>query len=348
MITVTLRDLRWRARRFVIAGTGAATVFALTLVVAGLVSSFKAETGRVLDAVGADAWVVPEGVDGVFTTLSVVPEALAAQVAQLPGVEQADPVVVLHHTVRTGTTKDVNLIGYRPSGLGQPPLHDGRLPARAGEVVADVSLGVDLGTALPLADQQVRVVGRTKGLSINGGQAMLFLPLEHAQDLFVDGAPLASAVVTRGVPEKVPAGYVAHSLDRTREDMLRPLEGALASLQLTLLLLWGVAAMVIGSVVYLSALERRRDFAVYKATGWSNRSLAAGLALQSVLLSLVASVVGLILSALLVPLFPLTFEVPWGTQLLLPVVASAVGLLASVVGLRKAVGVEPALAFGGP
>ena len=105
---------------------------------------------------------------------------------------------------------------------------------------------------------------------------------------------------------------------------------------------------MIGSVVYLSALERRRDFAVYKATGWSSAALAGGLAVQSVLLSVLASVVGIGLAALLVPLFPLSFEVPVTTQLLLPVVAMGVGLVASLAGLRKAVGVEPALAFGGP
>jgi putative ABC transport system permease protein len=106
--------------------------------------------------------------------------------------------------------------------------------------------------------------------------------------------------------------------------------------------------MVIGSVVYLSALERRRDFAVYKATGWSTRSLAVGLASQAVLLSTTASLVGVVVAQFLLPLFPMTFEVPSLARVLLPVVGLVVGLVASAAGLRKAVGVEPALAFGGP
>jgi putative ABC transport system permease protein len=32
----------------------------------------------------------------------------------------------------------------------------------------------------------------------------------------------------------------------------------------------------------------------------------------------------------------------------LPVIAVVIGLLASIAGLRRAVGVDPALAFGGP
>ncbi|HEY9305186.1 MAG TPA: glutamine ABC transporter permease, partial [Mycobacterium sp.] len=40
--------------------------------------------------------------------------------------------------------------------------------------------------------------------------------------------------------------------------------------------------------------------------------------------------------------------VPMRSYVVLPVVAVAVGLLASVAGLRRAVAVDPALAFGGP
>jgi hypothetical protein len=40
--------------------------------------------------------------------------------------------------------------------------------------------------------------------------------------------------------------------------------------------------------------------------------------------------------------------VPMRAYIALPVIAIVIGLLASVAGLRRAVGVEPALAFGGP
>ena len=39
--------------------------------------------------------------------------------------------------------------------------------------------------------------------------------------------------------------------------------------------------MVIGSVVYLTSIDRSRDFAVLKATGATNQSLLAGLAFQA-------------------------------------------------------------------
>ena len=54
------------------------------------------------------------------------------------------------------------------------------------------------------------------------------------------------------------------------------------------------------------------------------------------------------LSLVLAPLFPMRVDIPDGAFLLLPVVAIAIGLIASGAGLRRAVSVDPALAFGGP
>ena len=101
-------------------------------------------------------------------------------------------------------------------------------------------------------------------------------------------------------------------------------------------------------MVYLSALERTRDFAVFKAIGVPTRSIMSGLALQAVVVTLFAAVTGLILSKFLAPLFPMIVEVPLIAYLALPVLAVVIGLLASVAGLRRAVRVDPALAFGGP
>jgi len=100
--------------------------------------------------------------------------------------------------------------------------------------------------------------------------------------------------------------------------------------------------------VYLSALERVRDFAVFKAIGTRSRSIMAGLALQALIMALLAAALGVVLAQLLGPLFPMIVAVPVGAYVLLPVVAIVVGLLACLAGLRRVVAVDPALAFGGP
>jgi putative ABC transport system permease protein len=62
----------------------------------------------------------------------------------------------------------------------------------------------------------------------------------------------------------------------------------------------------------------------------------------------VAAVLGGVVSLMLVPMFPMRVVVPTSAFLLLPVVGVAIGLLASGAGMRRAVTIDPALAFGGP
>jgi len=93
--TVTLADLRMRARQFVIAVIGATLVFAMALVMAGLSGSFHAETKRTVDAVGADYFVVPAGTGGPFSSPAAVPGQVVQLARKTAGVTAADPLVVL-------------------------------------------------------------------------------------------------------------------------------------------------------------------------------------------------------------------------------------------------------------
>jgi putative ABC transport system permease protein len=87
---------------------------------------------------------------------------------------------------------------------------------------------------------------------------------------------------------------------------------------------------------------------VFKAIGVPTTNIAAGLAMQSVIVALLAALVGAGLSQLLGPLFPMQVIVPAEAFIALPVIAVIIGLIASATGLLRAVSVDPALAFGGP
>ena len=77
-------------------------------------------------------------------------------------------------------------------------------------------------------------------------------------------------------------------------------------------LLWVVAALIVGSMIYMSALERTRDFAVFKAVGVSTSSVLGGLALQAVIIAVVAAAVGALLSLALAPLSRCVSTSPMG------------------------------------
>jgi putative ABC transport system permease protein len=347
MWRVALRDLQWRRRRFVIAVLATSLVFGMTLLMAGFATSLHNEGRQIVAALGADAWLVAAGAPGPFTTSTPIPAAEAGRVAAMPGVARADPVVILHSTIRRPTVRDVNVIGARPGGLGMPPLAGGRAVARAGEVVADTELGLAVGDRLELSGRRLEVVGLADRVTWFFGMPTLFLALEDAQAVAFGGQPLAMAVLTRGVPGGV-AGLERFSNTQAVADLERPLVRGLQSIDLISALLWLVAAGIIGSIMYLSVLERLRELAVLKAVGTSNRSLLAGFAIQAVLLSAAAAVLAMGIATLLAPVFPFTVEIPAAAFPRLVATAMLVGLAASVVGLRRAVSVQPALAFGGP
>jgi putative ABC transport system permease protein len=348
MWRVALRDLQWRRRRFVIAVLATSLVFGMTLLMTGADASLHNEGRRIVAALGADAWLVADGASGPFTTTTPIPAAEAGRVAATPGVVRADPLVILHSTLRRPSVRDVNVIGGRPGGLGAPPLAEGRAVAGSGEVVADTALGLRPSDRVELGGLDLEVVGLADRVTWYFGTPTVFLTIQDAQALGFKGQPLAMTIITQGVPRSAPAGLQVLSDAQAQTDLERPLASGTQSIAFINALLWLVAAGIIGSIVYLSALERQREFAVLKATGAANRSLLAGLALQAVLLSAAAAVLAAGIARLLAPGFPFTVEIPPAALPRLLGVAVVVGLAASVAGLRRAVGVQPALAFGGP
>jgi putative ABC transport system permease protein len=231
-----------------------------------------------------------------------------------------------------------------------PRPSDGKQPSQPDQIMISTKLkGYPIGSHLLLAGHPFTVVGQVENSTALAGTPNVFLTLAGAQRVAFAGLPVASAVAIRGTePVHLPTGLAIVSNTAARDDLLRALGSARSSITLMALLLWLVAAMIVGSVIYVSVLERQRDFAVFKATGMSTPSILVGLGAQAVALSLVAALIGIIVAILIKPVFPLPVTLTINAFLLLPVVAVIVGSLASFFGLQRAVSVEPALAFAGP
>jgi putative ABC transport system permease protein len=342
-----LRDIQYRAVRLLFVVLGISVVFTLLLLMTGLTEQFKRESKRTFDAFGATAWVLPEGATGPFTSVIPVDAAAAAQVTASGG---AAPVVVSRDSMQRpghdGVT-DVLTIGVGLDGLGGPTLVQGSLPAAAGEVVIDKSAKVGLGDEVRLGADAYKVVGLSKGRTLFAGIPLVFMSVADAQQHVYRGLPLVSAVLTVG-DVQAPDGLRAVPSADVVKDTKRPLKNAVSSIDLVRVLLWGVATLIIGTMVYLTALERRRDFAVMKAVGAPTRTLLIGLAVQSALIALVASGLASVFQIFVVPSFPLDVIIDRAALIQLPIVAVVVALVASLAGMRKVVKADPAMAFAGP
>lgn len=319
----------------------------MTLLMAGASTSLHAQDRRIIDSFDGDAWFVAAGASGPFTTTTPVLAAAADDAAGLPGVTKATPVLLSRSTIDNGTRKDVNVVAIPSDGLGAPDIADGRAVAGPGEVVVDTALGIDVGETVNVGGGTVEVVGTANGATYYFGTPTVFLDLSEAQQLLLGGQPLASGIVVQGDAQSDLPGLSRLTPAEVRTDLARPTKSGDQTIQFINVLLWVVAAGIIGSIVYLSALERSRDFAVMKATGVANRALLGGLAVQAVILSLASALVAAVIAQLLAPGFPFTVAITMSTYVLLVVVALLIGLLASIAGLRRAVHTDPALAFGG-
>jgi putative ABC transport system permease protein len=349
MLIAALRDLQWRRRRFIIAVIGTGVVFAMTLVLTGLSNGFDIEAENTLDASHIDTWIIPAGAAGPYLGQAPFPSTLAADVAKIDGVERAAPNVFAGTTLNDGDDSlQVNIFGAPTAGPGMPEMKKGDAPSAPDEVAVSSATDKGIGDTIQLGAQKLKVVGEVGDSTAMAGTANVFLTVEGAQAVAFASQPLASSIAVVGTPAQAPPGYQVVDHQHALDDMTRPLDAAHQAVAFLAALLWIVAALIVGSVIYLSALERVRDFAVFKAVGVSSRSVMAGLALQAVIVALIAALVGGALSFVLAPLFPLKVSIPGSALALLPVVGIFVGLVASIAGLRRAVTVDPALAFGGP
>lgn len=343
---LSLRDLQWRRRRFLIAVVATALIFALTLLMTGASAGLDHEVTRIVGSFGADRWIVADGATGPFTTTRPLLDTTTDQVAASPGVDEAAALILFRGSIGGDRPTDINLIGYDGASFAAPDLREGRQATGPDEVVADTALGLDVGDTVDLIGTERTVVGTADGVTFFFGLPTIFAPMADVQDVAFGGQPIATTVVTRGVPTDLPEGLTALTGTQVAEDLRRPTRNGKSTIDFIRILLWLVAAGILASIVYLTALERTGDFAVLKATGAPTRLLVATLAVQAVALALAAGLLAIPIALLLAPGFGFEIVLHGVDYVVAVLVAVAVGLVASLAGLRKVLTVDPALAFG--
>jgi len=342
VLHAALRDLFHRRRRYLISTIGCGLVFAMSLIMTGLADSFAGEWHDAVELLGAERFIVADGVDSPFTGMSPI------EASTLPvGVE---PFVYAVQTAVAEDTEVIALFGVPAGGPFEPKVAEGRQLESPGEVLVSRRSSHRPGSTVRVGGSELAVVGVVDGFSVNGGMAGMAVAVEDAQGIVFRGLPLVSAgVVATGSDVTGLDGTTLDEVSATAavEDALRIVESARQSISFMRALLWAVAGLIVGSVIFLSVIERLRDFALFKAIGASTRDIAGGVVMQSAVLALSSALIGVVLGLLLAPVFPLPVQISTLALVGLPALGLAVGVLASLFGLRRVLRVEPALAFGG-
>jgi len=343
MWRVGLFDLLHRRRRFVLAVIATSLAFGLSLLMAGTIAHLKNETNRIVALFDANRFVVAAGGTGPFTTTRLLPESVVDTLRATPGVTKASAFVNARENLKG---KDVNVLGVEPGGLGTPPLHRGSAADHSGEAVTDTTLGYHVGDHFLLGRRRFVVTGTATNTTFYFGQPTVFLTVKDVQDNFLEGAPYVTAVAITGDVGNPPRGTQVMTDADVKKDLNRPQKSGTQTVAIFNTLLWLMAAGIVATMVYLTALERSRDIAVLKAMGAADSTLFGGMAVQGLALALAACVVGAFVSLALTPIMPFAVETPASAYGQVLVIGIVVGLVAALVGLRRAVRIDPALAFG--
>ncbi len=188
MISLAGRDILHAWGKFIFTGIGLGLLIGVTLTMAGVYRGMVDDGKVLLDASGADLWVVQKDTLGPYAESSSIPDDLWRGIRTMPGVMQAANVTYLTMQVGQGErdvrAMVVGITAGAPGVPGWPPsLVAGRHITRGHyEAVADQASGFELGDVLTIRRNRFTVVGLTRRMVSSSGDPMVFIPLKDAQE----------------------------------------------------------------------------------------------------------------------------------------------------------------------
>lgn len=229
------RDIRHKLGRFVLTCLGLSLLLAVVITMAAMNRGQIEDATALVQAIGADLWVVEADTVGPFAEASRIPGDTREIVARINGVAEAGAITLQNVQLdRNGRKLRLQVVGYEPGRPGGPvSIAVGREITRGHyELIADRQTGLKVGDTVHLGRNDYTVVGETKGIVTLSGDSIVYISLRDAQQLQFELAPsaarreaargaqreqtnLVNAVVARLVPD-VPADEVAEVIRRWR------------------------------------------------------------------------------------------------------------------------------------
>lgn len=376
-MNLAYRDVRHKLGRFVLTCLGLSLLLGVVLSMIGIYRGLVDDALVLARTPGAQLWVVETGTRGPFAESSRLPGGAREAVARLYGVEAAGAVTYQSVELRhRGRRLRLQVVGYEPGRPGGPErVAAGRPIARAHfELVADRRTGLALGEMVRLGDDDFKVAGLTEGQVDSGGNPVVYMTLPDAQDLQFElegavarnraalgrlpDADTVNAVVARTAPGVAVAGVAAaaerwkHAAALTQEEQEALLlesvvEKARRQIGLFTAILLVVSAVIVALIVYTMTMDKVREIATLKLIGAPDRTIVGLVVQQALAMGLVGFGLGAVLIASVADRFPRRVILEPEDGLVLGAVVVLVCLLASVLGLRLALRIDPARALQG-
>lgn len=183
-MNLALKDIRYNLGRFAMTTLGVSLLLMTVMGMGGIYRGLISEATTLVEDIGADFWVVQGSTRGPFAELSRLPARLEERVRAVRGVAEARRFV--SHTIqREHRGQPLRIV---VQGLAWPDDRGAWLHLIAGralrqahyEMIADQSLGLQLGERLRLGNDTYTVVGLTKDMTGTSGDGLAFFTIGDA------------------------------------------------------------------------------------------------------------------------------------------------------------------------
>jgi len=377
-MNLAIKDIRHGLFRFVLTCFGLGLLMTVVLAMIGIYNGLVADALAVVKAPAADVWVVEAGTQGPFAEASSIPADTRDAVARMPGVAEAGAIT--YQTIEAthaGETLRLYVIGFEPGHPGGPQrISEGRgLGTSHFELLADRKTGLVPGDTIRLGRDRFTVVGLVEDAMNSGGDPAVYVTLADAMTLQTALDPAAARVQTaRGVGDLRPATVAAviallepgadvalltatvrqwkhlSALSQAEQEQLllaSVVDRARRQIGLFLGILLSVSAVVIALIIYTMTMEKLKQIATLKLIGAPDRTIIGLIVQQALILGASGLGIGLVLILLVKDNFPRRVVLEPFNALVLTGIILVVCLVASGLGVRAALKVDPATALGG-
>ena len=377
-MNLAVRDIRHNLGRFLLTCVGLSLLLGVVMSMIGIYRGLVAEALSLVRAPAVDLWVVEAETRGPFAEASRIPGDTREAVLRITGVLEAGSVTFQSiEAERLGRKMRFYLVGYELGRPGGPStIIEGRAIARSRhELVADRGTGLKLGDRIRLGREQFSVVGLTAGQVASGGDPLVYVTLRDSQKLQFDLSPpaarrelargsgaassdIVNAVIARTSPS-IPAASIADAVRRwkhlgalTQEEQETILsrsviERARRQIGLFTTILLTVSTVIIALIIYTLTMDKLKYIATLKLIGAPDRTIVGLIVQQALAMGVIGFAFGAVAVNLVKDTFPRRVLLLPEDAVMLGIVVLVVCIVASGLGVRMALKVEPAAALGG-
>jgi putative ABC transport system permease protein len=374
MTTLAWKNLFHDKVRLGVTLTGIVFALVLILVQFGLFLGFLDTSANVVEHSGAALWIAAPGIPHVNGG-APIPEKRRYKALAVPGVERVEKLAInfVNWKLPSGSQESAQIVGFDlQSGMGGPwNLVAGSIEALRGDdtVIVDrlylEKLGIrGVGDSVEINGRRARVVGLTEGIRSFTTAPYIYTSFKNSQNYTQIGEDQTFFLLVKAKPG-VDLTALKQSLQSTvpdvevytNEEMHRKTQGywvfktgaGVTTLMGAILgLLVGV--VVVAQTIYSATVDHIREFGTLKAMGAKNRYIYRVIVEQAMLAAVMGYVVAVSLGLLVAN------GSKTGNAIILLPPQMAVGTLglailmcaaASILSIRKATSIDPALVFKG-